>query len=182
MRRSHAAKVSHLVRLMLSLKVTHVRDVGGRVGKVTVILASLRLERLDEGASSALILLEHLLLIEMATRGAVGKIDSWGVGDWPLSLEECNNVIMTFLHGDLDRRLVKVVKQCGVSKAVDEVLYTTIGTFTTSKEESCLALWEKRRGGGRERKMGKEMEESVLSLVEVSMNYMQDITTFMQGI
>ena len=77
----------------------------------------------------------------MAPRGSVGNIDSWWVRDGPLCLEEGNNVKVLFLHGYLYRRLVEVVKQGGVGKAINEVLDTAVGTFTAGKEEGSLTLW-----------------------------------------
>lgn len=76
----------------------------------------------------------------MAPGGSVGNVDSWGVGDGPLSLKEGDNVEVLFLHGYLYRRLVEVVEQGGVGKAVDEVLDTAVGALTAGKEQCCLTL------------------------------------------
>ena len=77
----------------------------------------------------------------MAPGGSVGNIDSWGVGDGPLSLKEGNNVEVLFLHGYLYGRLVEVVEQGGIGKTVDEVLDTAVGALTAGKEQCCLTLW-----------------------------------------
>ena len=77
----------------------------------------------------------------MAPGGSVGNIDSWGVGDGPLSLKEGNNVEVLFLHGYLYGRLVEVVEQGGIGKTVDEVLDTAVGALAAGKEQCCLTLW-----------------------------------------
>jgi hypothetical protein len=46
-----------------------------------------------------------------------------------------------FLHGYLYGRLVEVIEQGGVGKAVDEVLDTAVGTLTAGKKECSLTLW-----------------------------------------
>ena len=83
-------------------------------------------------------------MLKVAPRGSVGNVDSWGVGDGPLSLKEGDNVEVLFLHGYLYRRLVEVVEQGGVGKAVDEVLDTAVGALTAGKEQCCLTLLRKK--------------------------------------
>lgn len=77
----------------------------------------------------------------MAPWGSIWNIDTWGVRDGPLSLEEGNNVKVLFLHGYLYWRLVEVVEQGGIGEAVNEVLDTAVGTLTAGKEEGSLTLW-----------------------------------------